>query len=107
MDDDAPEDLRVDAGVNQQPTIRTIPEGNKTGEQVVKSSSAGSKVMVLDTVLKECGLIHPADSGSTKKPPDTSGSQQLELERQQWMQVRHAYRQQARAPCFQHTSSVI
>ena len=67
-------------------TIDT-PEGTNMGDQEVKSSS-GSRVMVLETVLKECGLIPLA--GATKDTPDSSafGSQLPEVERQRWMQVR-------------------
>ena len=83
MDNDAK------AGVAQPLTIGMIPEGDKDapGEQVVKSSSAGSKFMVLDTVLKECGLMLPAYSGSTKNTPEMSELQLLELERQRWLEV--------------------
>ena len=84
-----PEDLRVDdakAEVTLPLTIDT-PKGTNMGDQEVKSSS-GSRVMVLETVLKECGLIPLA--GATKDTPDSSafGSQLPEVERQRWMQVR-------------------
>ena len=65
-----------------------IPEGSNAGEQQVVKSYSGSKVMVLETLLKECGLIV---DGTPKDNPDSllaQGSRLPEVERQRWMRVR-------------------
>ena len=64
-------------------------QGKNTGVQHAIKSASGSKVMVLETVLKECGLIPSSGKTEDTRGSTSLGSQRIEAERQRWMQVRH------------------